>query len=85
MADHFQGYQRLSFTQEFQDTLERFKQLIEWDVDIKATVKEADKRKGYFSAGVRYLMKKYVETRWPAFLAFQKEQLKKRGDEDAET
>lgn len=78
MPAHFQGYQRLSFTQDFEETLERFKQIIEWDVDIKSTVKPADLQKGVFSAGVRFLIKKYVDSQWDAFLAFQRQHSKKK-------
>lgn len=80
MAKRYQRFQRISFTEDFDQTLEQFMELIKKDKDIKATVKEADLEKGLFSPAVRFLIRKYVDALWPEFVEWQKAQLNKRGE-----
>lgn len=85
MADNIQCYQRLTFTREFEPTLQQFRQMIEADDGIRNTVKPEYAKKGLFSASIRFLIKAYVDAGWEAFVAAERRKLKKAGEENAAT
>ena len=62
-----QIFQKISFTKEFEPTLEKFMQMIKFDRDILNLIKEENKKKGLFSPSVRYLIENYVKNNWEAF------------------
>lgn len=75
MAKHVQCFQRITFPEDFQQTFEQFKAMIETDKTIRATVKPEDLRRGLVSPAIRFLIRRYVDHGWPGFVAKQKEKL----------
>jgi hypothetical protein len=75
--------QKLAFPDSFIDTFNIFLEMIELDLDIKATVDSKYLYKGLFSPAVRFLIQQYVDERRESFLEKKKRKIAKGEDEDA--